>query len=458
MTTGSNCGSLISKIKICGNYTLNIPNICSQISSNSISTSNSIFTNFLTSGNMNQITSNSITSNGIMQATTSALNLLTSGNNIVDTKNSSNKTLIGIIVGVVVGGIVIIVIIGLILYKRNCKNINNHMSLPRNSINDADLELTPINKGYNAVNTMNMNVNNPQMLKTKEYGAIINSSITLPENNMLQYTENELKYSDVNIERELGSGAFGIVYLGLYNNKNVAIKTVQNDLLNMDLDNFMREAKLMMGVSQHKNVIQILGFCSDPFCIITEFAEHGDLKAYLIKKKKHITFTTMINIIRGIAAGMSHIHKSNIMHKDLAARNILLDANNNAKISDFGLSKQVNDKEYYKLINKTKLPIKWYDPIVFYDHKYTQPSDVWSFGITSWEVLTYGKDPYEGFDNDMLVNYLNSGQRLDIPNIIKDGEVAHKKLWKIILRCWEMDQKKRPTFPEIVQKLTKICY
>jgi serine/threonine protein kinase len=156
----------------------------------------------------------------------------------------------------------------------------------------------------------------------------------------------------------------------------------------------------------------------------------------------------LVKIIKGIAVGMSHLHNNNIIHKDLAARNILLTKHFEPKISDFGLSRLLADEDYYKFANTSKIPIRWYAPEVFLYHRYTIYSDIWSFGITCWEILELGKQPYYSIlNNEDVVKAIIDGTKLNRPVNCIDN------LWNIIDSCWKYDPEERYKFIKIVEML-----
>merc|ERR1712146_30947 len=213
------------------------------------------------------------------------------------------------------------------------------------------------------------------------------------------------------------------------------------------LREFEEEAQFMMNLPRHPNVVSLVGVTPPPnFWIVTEFLSKGSLYT-LLHSAEPITDAQTMNIIRGIAAGMAHLHAQSIVHRDLAARNILLDNALNAKISDFGLSRfGAEDQEI-----KTKSdvgPIKWMSPEAIKDKVYSQKSDVWSFGVTVWEVLTR-QNPYPSMDLIQVataVCYKNV--RPDMPNgtppILRD----------LLDRCFDRDKDRRPHMREIVQMLS----
>ncbi|XP_014671257.1 PREDICTED: fibroblast growth factor receptor-like [Priapulus caudatus] len=154
---------------------------------------------------------------------------------------------------------------------------------------------------------------------------------------------------------------------------------------------------------------------------------------------------------------MRYLHQQQVVHRDLAARNVLVFKDDWVKITDFGLSRQV-ESDYYMLQTRRGLPLLWTAPEVKDDNRFYKESDVWSYGVTLWEVFSDGTDPIIQHDGDpsgsgtMLANhtaFLRHGERL--PNI--DG--CAERVYALMQRCWQWDKHMRPTFPQIVDEVSQ---
>jgi serine/threonine protein kinase len=192
---------------------------------------------------------------------------------------------------------------------------------------------------------------------------------------MPQATDYYISIVELQLEGEIGKGAYGVVFQGRHRGVEVAIKQldVKGGVSSPDYDEqlqtFKEEADFMMKLPPHKNVVALIGVTPPPnFWIITEFLSKGSLYNLLHSAEK-IADATQFNIIRGIAAGMAHLHAQSIVHRDLAARNILLDNQLNAKISDFGLSRFGGEDEEIKTKSDVG-PIKWMSPEAIKDKVY----------------------------------------------------------------------------------------
>ncbi|KAH1180974.1 tyrosine-protein kinase receptor UFO-like [Mauremys mutica] len=150
-----------------------------------------------------------------------------------------------------------------------------------------------------------------------------------------------------------------------------------------------------------------------------------------------------------IASGMDYLSSRNFIHRDLAARNCMLNENMNVCVADFGLSKKIYNGDYYRQGRIAKMPVKWIAIESLADRVYTTKSDVWSFGVTMWEIATRGQTPYPGVENSEIYDYLRQGHRLKQPLDCLDG------LYQLMSSCWALHPKARPSFEELHGALDK---
>jgi len=256
----------------------------------------------------------------------------------------------------------------------------------------------------------------------------------------------DIDFDELEFMEEIGRGAYGQVFKGSWRQELVAIKKVKV-VSDEELADFQRESVLMMKMRPHKNVVQLRGIANLPtggFCIVTEYCEGNNLYE-LLHSGKPISATDVFRIIRGIAAGMYHLHCQNIVHRDLAARNILLDSKMEPKISDFGLSRYVQSEA----TNVTKTdtgPIKWMSPESVLKREYSIKSDVWSFGVVMYEVMTR-REPHEDltFENVVLKAANNT--------LTLDPVADYPQLSALMKKCIQFDPQVRPPFKDICDKL-----
>ncbi|CAI2339317.1 unnamed protein product [Caenorhabditis sp. 36 PRJEB53466] len=246
----------------------------------------------------------------------------------------------------------------------------------------------------------------------------------------------------IKLDKKLGSGAFGTVYAGIYYPKRaknvkvpVAIKVFQTD--QSQTDEMLEEAMNMFRL-KHENLLKIIGFCmhDDGLKIVTIYRPLGNLQNFLKLHKENL----------GAREQLLYF-----VHRDLATRNVLVKKFNHVEITDFGLSKILKHDADSITIKSGKVAIKWLAIEIFLKHCYTHASDVWAFGVTCWEIITFGQSPYQGMSTDNIHNFLKDGNRLSQPpNCSPD-------LYQELLRCWMADPKSRPDFDTLFQKFKEFC-
>ncbi|XP_037945975.1 tyrosine-protein kinase Src42A [Teleopsis dalmanni] len=259
----------------------------------------------------------------------------------------------------------------------------------------------------------------------------------------------EIDRTSLKFVRKLGSGQFGEVWEGLWNNTTpVAIKTLKSGT--MDPKDFLAEAQIMKKL-RHNKLIQLYAVCTveEPIYIITELMKHGSLLEYLqviAGKGRSLKMSTLIDMSAQIAAGMAYLESQNYIHRDLAARNVLVGDNNIVKIADFGLARLIKEDEYEARVG-ARFPIKWTAPEAANYSKFSIKSDVWSFGILLTELVTYGRIPYPGMTNAEVLTQVEHGYRMPQP------PNCEPRLYEIMLECWHKDPMRRPTFETLQWKL-----
>ncbi|XP_036206181.1 ephrin type-B receptor 3 isoform X4 [Myotis myotis] len=306
----------------------------------------------------------------------------------------------------------------------------------------------------------------------------------------------EIDVSCVKIEEVIGAGEFGEVCRGRLKQPGrrevfVAIKTLKVGYTERQRRDFLSEASIM-GQFDHPNIIRLEGVVtkSRPVMILTEFMENCALDSFLRLNDGQFTVIQLVGMLRGIAAGMKYLSEMNYVHRDLAARNILVNSNLVCKVSDFGLSRFLEDdpsdptytsslvqeaagRESGGGANQAgaqgwgsarshrvkgmcpphqggKIPIRWTAPEAIAYRKFTSASDVWSYGIVMWEVMSYGERPYWDMSNQDVINAVEQDYRLPPP---MDCPTA---LHQLMLDCWVRDRNLRPKFSQIVNTLDKL--
>ncbi|XP_054052568.1 protein-tyrosine kinase 2-beta isoform X7 [Rissa tridactyla] len=259
---------------------------------------------------------------------------------------------------------------------------------------------------------------------------------------------------DVMLGRILGEGFFGEVYEGIYTTPkgervNVAVKTCKKDCSPENKDKFLSEAVLMKKLD-HPHIVKLIGIAEEePTWIIMELYPYGELGQYLEQNKPCLAVPTLILYALQISKALAYLEAINCVHRDIAVRNILVASPECVKLGDFGLSRYIEDEEYYKA-SVTRLPIKWMSPESINFRRFTTASDVWMFAVCMWEILSYGKQPFFWLENKDVIGVLERGDRLPKPDL------CPPVLYTLMTRCWDYDPNERPKFKDLVCSLSDI--
>ncbi|XP_072048954.1 uncharacterized protein [Amphiura filiformis] len=284
---------------------------------------------------------------------------------------------------------------------------------------------------------------------------------------------------NLHIQNELGHGEFGRVLLGMATGivsgereTKVAVKTLKhnaNDEAKQQLVKEFNQMKSLMPAlvkQKNRNVIRLLGGCmgEDPLYVILEYMKNGNLKTLLRESRtigdgtygnlfagsKSFTPTQLMGFAHQVANGMAFLSRQRCIHRDLAARNVLLNESFECKVSDFGLAEDVMNGEVYRRQNEGRLPIRWMAIESVLGDVHTTESDVWSFGVLLWEIVTLGSRPYPKLKGDDIRKLLKNGQRMPRP------KHCSEQLYNIMLACWEKEPSQRPSFEQLMKLLDEI--
>lgn len=266
-----------------------------------------------------------------------------------------------------------------------------------------------------------------------------------------------LKETEFKKIKVLGSGAFGTVYKGLWIPEGekvkipVAIKELREATSPKANKEILDEAYVMASVD-NPHVCRLLGIClTSTVQLITQLMPYGCLLDYVREHKDNIGSQYLLNWCVQIAKGMNYLEDRRLVHRDLAARNVLVKTPQHVKITDFGLAKLLGaeEKEYHA--EGGKVPIKWMALESILHRIYTHQSDVWSYGVTVWELMTFGSKPYDGIPASEISSILEKGERLPQPPICTID------VYMIMVKCWMIDADSRPKFRELIVEFSKMA-
>ncbi|KAK8762276.1 hypothetical protein V5799_026461 [Amblyomma americanum] len=265
----------------------------------------------------------------------------------------------------------------------------------------------------------------------------------------------ELCRSHITLGDIIGEGQFGDVHKGTYTSKAdnqvvpVAIKTCKVETEESMGEKFLEEAYIMQQFD-HPHIIRLIGICSgSPIWIVMELAKHGEMRAYLQNNKHRLDLATLIQYAYQLSTALSYLESKKYVHRDIAARNVLVSSHDCVKLGDFGLSRWVEDHSYYKA-SRGKLPIKWMAPESINFRRFTAASDVWMFGVCMWEILMLGVKPFQGVKNNDVIGRIEDGERLPLP------PDCPPRLYSLMSQCWAYEPSKRPCFRDVKQVLSEI--
>uniref|UniRef100_A0A8C1SUH8 non-specific protein-tyrosine kinase n=1 Tax=Cyprinus carpio TaxID=7962 RepID=A0A8C1SUH8_CYPCA len=287
--------------------------------------------------------------------------------------------------------------------------------------------------------------------ETDDYAEIIDEEDTYTMPSTQDY---EIQRDRIELGRCIGEGQFGDVHQGVYISPenpslSVAIKTCKNCTSDSVREKFLQEA-LTMRQFDHPHIVKLIGIITEnPVWIIMELCTLGELRSFLQIRKYNLDLSTLILFAHQLSAALAYLESKRFVHRDIAARNVLVSSTDCVKLGDFGLSRYMEDSSYYKA-SKGKLPIKWMAPESINFRRFTSASDVWMFGVCMWEILMFGIKPFQGVKNNDVIGRIENGERLAMPLN------CPPTLYSLMTKCWAYDPSKRPRFTELKTQLSTI--
>ncbi|ODM93833.1 Vascular endothelial growth factor receptor 3 [Orchesella cincta] len=314
-------------------------------------------------------------------------------------------------------------------------------------------------------------------------GVISSPTTTNNEALLLPYNpDNEIDHDDITLDGSiLGSGQFGIVSKGHIGPLCVAVKTVKPSTDIIYLKSLLSELKILQYVGTHRNIVNLIGanttnIKKHEVLVVLDYCSNGNLASFLKQNRDcfinlfdgsnstetktlksneiatQITLTTrnLVLIAGEIACGMDHLSSKNVIHGDLAARNVLITEDFHAKICDFGLAKQLLNYSVYVQKIECPLPLRWMALESLQDMEFSLASDKWSYGICLWEIFSLAELPYPGVQwNFETYKMLQEGYRMEKPKFSNDS------ICRLMLQCWNSQPLERPSFKFLIDELKK---
>ncbi|XP_017878213.1 insulin-like receptor [Ceratina calcarata] len=276
----------------------------------------------------------------------------------------------------------------------------------------------------------------------------------------------EVPREKIKMLKSLGKGTFGMVYEGIATDivkgkpeVRCAVKTVNKDASERERIEFLNEASVMKGFDAH-HVVKLLGVVTrtQPTLVIMELMVNGDLKKYLRNHRlgncENITnvppkLERILQMAIEIADGMAYLSTKKFVHRDLAARNCMVADDLTVKVGDFGMTRDIYERDYYKKESKGLLPVRWMAPESLKDGVFSSYSDVWSYGVVLWEMVTLASQPYQGLSNEQVLRFVIDGRVMERP------ENCPELLYELMKRTWKYKPDARPSFMDIATMLLK---
>ncbi|XP_023661304.1 macrophage-stimulating protein receptor-like isoform X1 [Paramormyrops kingsleyae] len=396
------------------------------------------------------------------------------GRVIISTNNAEVGIILGIFCALVTGALLSFLITKYLRGKKEAKLVEHrlsrlssynqtHSTVDRPLVGDYRQESVMESPGFSAVaaqSGLSCSSNFDTLLTPLMPPEKISVSSLRPE--LLEEVKDVLIPSPalrVHYHQIIGRGHFGTVYHGHFTNENnqlihCAVKSLNRITEMEEVEQFLKEG-ILMKEFHHNNILSLLGILIPQEglpLVVLPYMKHGDLRNFIRSQQRNPTVKDLIGFGLQVAKGMEYLALKKFVHRDLAARNCMLDESYTVKVADFGLARDVFDKEYYSVQDqkRAKLPVKWMAIESLQTQKFTTKSDVWSFGVLMWELLTRGASPYPDVDPYDITRYLFKGRRLPQPEFCPDS------LYAIMLQCWDPDPERRPTFATLVTEISEI--
>lgn len=255
----------------------------------------------------------------------------------------------------------------------------------------------------------------------------------------------------------LGSGVFGTVHKGIWIPEGESIKIpvcikVIEDKSGRQSFQAVTDHMLAVGSLDHAHIVRLLGLCpGSSLQLVTQYLPLGSLLDHVRQHRETLGPQLLLNWGVQIAKGMYYLEEHSMVHRDLALRNVMLKSPSQVQVADFGVADLLPPDDKQLLHSEAKTPIKWMALESIHFGKYTHQSDVWSYGVTVWELMTFGAEPYAGLRLAEIPDLLEKGERLAQP------QICTIDVYMVMVKCWMIDENIRPTFKELANEFTRMA-
>ncbi|XP_069142714.1 plexin-A2-like isoform X2 [Argopecten irradians] len=372
--------------------------------------------------------------------------------NYFDNETEEKPIALGIILGVVLPIIAIITLLAICIIRRQRKNGPSKNGIPE-MLKDYDGKNEEADIGLNHVSVKaDMNGQIP------DSGPYISELLARIEDEAARQNISDflIPRSKLDIGELVGKGVYGNTYQATYTTSvgadseekktDVAVKSLLGcNTDNSTVDAFLQKCLVLKDL-QHPNILPLLGLClsaaEEPHMVVP-YLERGDLKTYVRDPSKNITVIQLLEMAQQISEAMVYLESLHIVHGDLAARNCMLTDDKVVRVSGFGVT-DLYSVEYCKADeDRNKIVTKWMAPEAIDNFTFSHKTDVWSYGVLLWELLTRGVTPYPDVESKDLKNYLEGGHHLKKPRQCPES------LYVMMVQCWTDRPNDRPTFQEV---------
>ncbi|XP_052284342.1 plexin-A4-like isoform X2 [Dreissena polymorpha] len=361
---------------------------------------------------------------------------------------------IGIILGVVIPIIAIIILLAVCVIRRHRKHRPSAGYIPDVWKEETQKEEGEVELNHVAVKA-DMNGSIPDDRDLEPYLEELLSKVEA-ETTKASIQQMLISRRNVHIGDMVGKGNFGVTHKGMHSfrgdedPKDVAVKTLQGTKSDSESVSHLLQTTSHLRNLQHPGIVPIIGVCitvADDPLLVTPYSHMGNLKSYVRDSNKDLTIQDLLDFGQQIADTMDYLSSQSIVHGNLALRNCFLSDERKVQVSDYSLYKDVFSPDVYKKCeDKNKALVKWSAPEILEGEDFstvTSYSDVWSYGVVLWELLTRGITPYPDIDNSAVLEHVKNGNRLKKP------KQCPEEVYNVMVRCWALEPRSRPSFHQI---------